>query len=400
MSIVKNIFRFCLRLLIGAIILFFIQSLLPIDKVDTYLVSKGINSESDTIYQELYIKTYRELQMDKAPFYFSVLPSHYYPHLEQIADKKKRNSLSEMQKQGYDLSDLDINKNNTSIEVNHLEKVKLFYPKLNWNGIDNRFHAFISRFLSGNWGKSITDGNPIMVKIFSALYWSLSILVLNLLFSLPIAFFIGRYLIIKGNVALSRANNFITMVLYSIPTFWIGTLTLLFLTNGMYGLQIFEIPLTNTVNEKSFLSVFTAGFVNYIPIVFCLTIVDIAYLLRMLIVNSDEEKKQWYISVLKARGIDNDKIFSKYILKKISIPISTLILGSLPTSLTASLFLEIIFNVRGLGRLLYDGIQSADWNLVYTIVLLIMTFTLLLFELNEWIYKKVDSSYNTSSRFK
>jgi ABC-type dipeptide/oligopeptide/nickel transport system permease component len=364
-------------LFIGSLVIFLISSQIPVDAIDIDLANKGL-SDVDKNYFEEYSKAYIKAGKDKPLFYFSILPSHHHPNINSIVDKRLRNNVRDLQKDGVDFS-------NDNVTPNQTKKISFFYPCFIFNGINNQYHHFCSKFISGNWGVTITDGLQVKTKITQAFYWSISIIIVSLFISCVCSFAI-IYLVSK--IQIEKIVHLITMILFCIPGFWLGTLVLLNLTNDDTGWALFDLPLMTNVNADSFFSVFTLGFNKYVPIVFCICILDIAFLTKLLLSNIKQESTRVYVEVLKARGIPKNRILFHHILPNVMVPFTTLIIGSLPAAFVGSLFLEIIFNVQGLGRLFYNSIQNSDWNLAYTIVILIMIFTITIFSINDWLIKK------------
>jgi peptide/nickel transport system permease protein len=376
-SLIKNIGQTLLLVFLGSFFVFFISKKLPYDSVDKLLAQRGIDPSEINRYDAEYEKLYKANNLHKPLFYFTIEPSNHYPQLNSIVNKKERNKIL-----------------NATVDVNKT-KSGFFYPVFYWHGTDNQYHIYIDKLFSGDPGSSIIDGKPILTKIWNALMWSSTILfvslVCSILLSLSIVYFTTMYnrqKLIKGLLLASSFSQ-------AFPVFIFATLVLIFLTNDQIGVSLFDMPLNVITQEGSFFSTLTSGFSRYIPAVFCLIIFDTLYLIRLLFTNVEEEKKQPYIEVMHSRKISEDSIIRKHIFPNVMIPFTTLIIGSLPAGLAGTLLLEVIFNIPGMGRLIYESINGQDWNIVYTIVIIFIVISIIIFKFNDLLIRFFDKRIPT-----
>jgi peptide/nickel transport system permease protein len=72
------------------------------------------------------------------------------------------------------------------------------------------------------------------------------------------------------------------------------------------------------------------------------------------------------------------------------IPFVTLLVNTIPIALAGSIVYELVFNIPGMGKLLYDAVYNADWNVVYGMVLFIMIITSFVYIIGDIFYKIID----------
>jgi ABC-type dipeptide/oligopeptide/nickel transport system permease component len=375
-----------LTLLMGSIVIFLLSKAVPQDAIDVKLANLNLSEENDN-YQNEYAKYYIEENEHLPLFYISILPNHYYSNLHSFVHKKERNLLHELQDSSYDCSALT---HLTNIDRSALTKITFHYPKIVFHGLQNQYHLYITDFLCGHMGLSKKDGKPIGQKINAALHWTLGILLINFILGVGLSWIIAFYLVKYNGHRIEKIFSGLTLILYAMPGFWLATLVLVFFTGHQYGMPFFYSPLFVDVDEHSFISVLTRGWPKIAPVVFCLTVLDIAYLTRMLKSNLLEQLEQPYTMALKSRGLSLTAIIKDHVYPNVMIPFVTLIVGSLPLALAGSLVFEIISNIPGVGRLLYDSIYGADWKVVYAIVLLVLIVTVVLYSVAEWAYIRLD----------
>lgn len=83
-----------------------------------------------------------------------------------------------------------------------------------------------------------------------------------------------------------------------------------------------------------------------------------------------DEATQDYVITAKAKGLNNKRLYLKHVLKNAIIPILTIVTLQLPFLMTGSLLLETFFGIPGLGSVLIQAIQNADFPVIraFTII--------------------------------
>jgi peptide/nickel transport system permease protein len=75
-----------------------------------------------------------------------------------------------------------------------------------------------------------------------------------------------------------------------------------------------------------------------------------------------------YVRTAMAKGVSEEGILFKHVLKNAMIPILTITVLSIPFLITGSLLLEIYFGIPGMGNLMINAINSADYPVIRTLV--------------------------------
>ena len=383
-SLIRGLASLLFTLWLGSIVIFIISKNVKVDKVEKQLALEGINPESTQDYQKLYQKKYYQLQENLPLFYFEILPSNHCPNKRQFANYSIRKSIEDAEQAGYDCSALS----GTSqlADVILLEKVNFSYPLFKWLGFNNQYHVYLSSLLSGNWGVSARDGVSVRTKIAGALKWTLSIIGINLILALVISILLAIGLW-KNKIAwLDKIILSVLHALYSVPGFWLATLVLIFFTGPQYGMPIFYTPLYMGSSGESW-SLFLG---KIAPVVFCLTLQDVALLTRLIRSKLDLVFKETFMAVLISRGSSENTLIIKHALPNALLPLVTLLFNSLPASIAGSLVFEVVFNIPGMGRLLSDSIHAADWSVVYGICLMTLCITVMVYAIGDVVYRRVD----------
>ncbi|TVR84379.1 MAG: ABC transporter permease [Saprospirales bacterium] len=245
-------------------------------------------------------------------------------------------------------------------------------PVIRWNGTENQYHKWLQNIASGHWGYSLRDGRSVGSKISGALDYTLRIsfwsIVLTFLLGIPIGLFLG----ISENQSAKRILRSIIYAFYALPLFWLATLCVIFFTTDEYGTwtNLFASP------GQIMLSTADGGLnmwnsLSYLLLpVLCLTSGGVAFVARQMEQSAGRELNKRYILMSKAKGNTSIRTTLYHLFPNAAFPIITL-LGALVSSLVSGVvIIEVIFNIPGMGRLLWDSIFGQDWNTLVAILLI------------------------------
>jgi len=136
------------------------------------------------------------------------------------------------------------------------DQAKLFTPVFRWNGFDNQYHNWFSNFIRGDFGVSYFNGQSVTDKIKTAAEWTFIMNIVSLFFTFLLAIPIGVIAAQKQGRAFDRFSSISLFFLFSVPSFWMATMLVMFFTTPQYGMQFFA-----SIGGKE------------LPILFCLSFV-------------------------------------------------------------------------------------------------------------------------------
>ncbi|HRO73478.1 MAG TPA: ABC transporter permease subunit, partial [Saprospiraceae bacterium] len=85
----------------------------------------------------------------------------------------------------------------------------------------------------------------------------------------------------------------------------------------------------------------------------------------------------------------------RHIFPNVLLPLITILGGRLAAGISGALIIEVIFNIPGMGRLMYDSIYTADWNVVLGILIVISTITIAVLTITDLMYAWADPRIRT-----
>lgn len=255
---------------------------------------------------------------------------------------------------------------------------KLYIPGFQWYGFDNQYHNWFANFFSGKFGYSVIDSQPVESKIWSYLRWTLILnsvaILLVFLLSIPI----GVYSAVYRGTYLDQWSTIGLFMLYSLPSFWIATLLIVFFTTPEYGMDWFPSHgLGDFSDDASFGERFWGRLHHMVLPIFCMTYVSLAFVSRQMRGGMLDVMQQDYIRTAWAKGLGKGQVIWKHAFRNALFPIITLVASIFPRVLAGSLVIEVIFSIPGMGKLTIDSITSNDWPVVYTILMISALMTMI-----------------------
>ena len=104
----------------------------------------------------------------------------------------------------------------------------------------------------------------------------------------------------------------------------------------------------------------------------------------------EKELGEAYILTAKAKGLSKSRILWRHAFLNASIPLITLITGSIPALVAGTLIIEVVFNIPGMGRLMFDSLVGKDWPVVFTVVHISGIITVISYLLADIAYAVLD----------
>jgi peptide/nickel transport system permease protein len=267
----------------------------------------------------------------------------------------------------------------------------LFIPKIAFNDLDNQYHHWLMRFVKGDFGVSLRDDLPVSKKLANPLSITLLMSFFAILLSYLIAIPLGIYAASKQGTRIERWLTRSIFALYSVPTFWVATLAIVFLTTPQYGLKIFpSAGMSDLAPDASFWTWFGANLGRLMLPILCMSIHLTMVLTRHLQSNMLETIASDYIRTAKAKGTPQRLILIKHAFRNALFPLITIFGQLLPSLITGSFIVEFIFNIPGMGWTVFEAISNRDWTVVYAVVMLASLMILIGSLLTDVLYQKLN----------
>ncbi|MBI3942216.1 MAG: ABC transporter permease, partial [Chloroflexi bacterium] len=219
----------------------------------------------------------------------------------------------------------------------------------------DQFLAYINNLLHGSFGFSYFDYVPVWPRIQDTLHVSgqlaLGALVILIFIGIPLGLLAAKF----HNTRVDYMIVGTSLFLYSIPVFVLIPMVLIVL---VLWLHVMNVP-------RGWQGIFTPSFVLA---AFLLSLRSLANIIRQTRGGVLEVMQNDYIRTARAKGLREYHVFTRHIMRNSLIPVVT-VLGLLVDDLmTNAVFIDLAFNLPGLGRLFSQALSSRDFNVIYGVV--------------------------------
>ena len=228
-----------------------------------------------------------------------------------------------------------------------------------------QYGIFLWDLVHGDLGISVgraTLNLDVGALILQKLPNTLELMAIGLGISYSIGIPLGVVSGLRQNSILDRIVMVFTLVAYSMPSFWLGTLFLM-----LFAVELGWLPMEGTVG----------GFGSILLPAMTLGIGNAALTTRMMRSSMLEVIRQDYITQLRSRGLPEREVIFKHALKNAILPVITVIGLDVGWFVANAVVVETVFSWPGIGWLVTRAILNSDFPLVRGCVLVLAIFVIL-----------------------
>jgi ABC-type dipeptide/oligopeptide/nickel transport system permease component len=246
---------------------------------------------------------------------------------------------------------------------------------LRWNGMSNRYVEYWRAILHGDMGRSFRTDRPVRELILERYRATVELAVAALIIAVAIAIPLGVVAGKNRGRLIDNVSSVVALIGISLPGFVIGPM-LVYIFAVKFGWLAAS---GRFYPEDIILPAVTLGAALS------------AILTRMVRSSVIEELGEDYVRTARAKGLSENKVVYKHVLKNGLIPVVTILGLQLGVLLAGAIITEKIFSWPGIGLLLVeDGINKRDYRLVQGCVLVISVTYILANTLTDMVYRWLD----------
>ncbi|GGT21669.1 ABC transporter permease [Nonomuraea spiralis] len=188
-----------------------------------------------------------------------------------------------------------------------------------------------------------------------------------------------------------RFSTGVSLVLWSVPTFWLGLLLLM-----VFGVGVGPIPglfpfrgIESVDAPDGFAYLLDVASHMVLP---CLTLVAVVYAQYLLVMRSSllEEVSQDYVTTARAKGLRDEEVRRRHAVPNALLPTVTLVFMRMGFVVGGAVTVEYIYSWPGLGQLFYRAIEVPDFTLMQGTFMLITVAVILMNTLADVVYHFLD----------
>ncbi len=228
-----------------------------------------------------------------------------------------------------------------------------------------QYLAWLWNALHGDFGMSIAMRVPVS-SVLGPKIWNSAVLSLGSLFLVVVCSFVmGTLAAPRFRTWIDRSVVFITLIIASIPVFWLG-IVLLYL----FGVKLRIFPMSGMYNLAS-----PGGFWDLIHHLILPAVAtaasSIAVVTRVTRSSLIDVLNQPYILAARARGFTATRVTYIHGVRNVLAPYANMIGLQIGYVFGSAVFTEIIFNWPGVGLQLYNAVLVRDAPMVQGCVLMV-----------------------------
>ncbi len=263
------------------------------------------------------------------------------------------------------------------------EDYEILYKRLNLDKpILYRYGLWARNVLRGDWGISyqyhMPVGEVIGLKIGVTLYLS----VVSTLISFPLGMLLGIITAVKRGKWQDTVLTLLANLTNSLPAFVVAIvmLYLFCIKRKLLPTSGFTFPWDD----------FPKHIRQIIMPMFCLSLGGIAGVCRQTRSSMLEAIRQDYVRTARSKGLQENTIVKRHVMRNGLVPIITLIGGRLAHIVGGSMFVENVFAIPGMGTLMIQSVNSVDVPIMQACVMMTALMISVAYLVTDLLYLAVD----------
>jgi len=243
-----------------------------------------------------------------------------------------------------------------------------------------QFWLFLRQVVTFDWGRSWATNEAVSNLFATRLPATLTIMIPILVLELVLA--------VLAAVAVAYVRGSLTdRVIMVIITL---ALSISFLVYIIVGQWLFSFKLGWFPVQGWSDSTFT-NLLVYAPLpVFLAVLVGLAPQTRLYRSFILDEIGQDYVRTARAKGLDENVVLLKHVLRNALIPILTNVSTQLPGVFIGSFLIEVFFSIPGLGREVFTAVNRSDYPVIQAVTVYLAALTMVINLMTDLLYKLVD----------
>ena len=238
-------------------------------------------------------------------------------------------------------------------------------------GLDRPIYVQYWLYIKGvllhfNFGYSYQYSLPVRSLIFQRLPATISLTVGAVIVWLLLGIPVGIISAIRPRTWMDRMTMGLSLLAISAPVYWLGLVALFLFANDIGVVHIFDGADTYTGLTANPGRWFGSLLMPWMVLAASFA----AFYARLLRANLIETMSEDYIRTARAKGLPEWRVILQHGVRSAITPIVTVLGLDIGILMGGAVLTETVFDIPGVGRLAYDGIQNADLPIIQGTVML------------------------------
>lgn len=234
-----------------------------------------------------------------------------------------------------------------------------------------QYLTFLGRVLHGDFGRSFVFGMPVLELILSRLPATLELTLTAVIGATLIGVPAGIYAGYKPDSLFSKLIMAVSILGFSVPTFWIGLVLII-----AFAVELQWLPAGGRGDTASLFGVQWSfltlnGWSHLLLPALNLAFFKLALMTRLARAGTREVMLTDTVKFARAAGLSEWTVLRRHVLRLIAIPIVTVFGLEFASTLAFAVVTETIFSWPGIGKLIIDSITSLDRPVMVAYLMLV-----------------------------
>ena len=253
-----------------------------------------------------------------------------------------------------------------------------------------QYLGFLRRLIVGDFGRSFVFNMPVLDLILSRVPATLELTLAAVLGATLLGVPLGMYAGYKPDGLASKLIMGLSILGFSVPTFWVGLVLILTFAVTLGWLPAGERGDTVTVFGVPWSFLTLDGLRHLFLPALNLALFKLAMMIRLARAGTREVMLTDIVKFARAAGQTERTILARHVLRLISIPLVTVFGLEFGSTLAFAVVTETIFSWPGIGKLIIDSISSLDRPVMVAYLMLVAFLFIMINFLVDIAYAALD----------
>jgi peptide/nickel transport system permease protein len=250
-----------------------------------------------------------------------------------------------------------------------------------------QYVQWLGAFARGDWGYSMSDGRPVLVRVVERTPATLELAAAALILAVSITATLGIASALARGRWLDWTVRFWAAAGLAIPAFWLGLI-----------LQLVFAAWLGWLPSSGRATLGDGGFVDKLRHVLLpaavLAGVNAAAWTRYLRASLVDALGQPFVAAARARGLPESRVLARYALRTALLPLVTVVLLDAALLVSGAVVTESVFAWPGLGTLFTEALARRDYSVLMAMVMVASCTVVAINLLADLLYPLIDPRVN------
>ena len=253
----------------------------------------------------------------------------------------------------------------------------------------DQYLIYLKNIVTGQYGISITYRRPVMDIIAERMSNTLLLLCAATIIVIIVGVGLGIVAAMKRGTKTDNTLIVLSMVGWSLPTFWTGLIFII-----IFGVYLHILPIAGLLTPGMVYTSYGAIIMDYanhlILPTLALIIVDMAQFFLITRNTLVDVFTEDYILTAKGKGLSPMLTMRRHALPNAMLPIITTLALYVSLVIGGAIQVETVFSYPGMGKLMYDAVLKRDYPILEASFFIMASVTIIANFISDILYMLVD----------